>query len=554
MKKQENILQFTALLLALILINLWASKLFFRIDLTEEKRYSIGDNTKKILSNLEDVVTIQVFLEGDLNADFKRLRKSVEENLDEFRLYGGNNIQYQFINPDEAGSEKERNLFYQQLVDKGLQPTNLYDNVDGKKVQKIIFPYALLSYQEKEIPILLLKGNMASTAKEKLNQSVEAIEYELIKGIKSLTQAKKPSIAFIEGHDELNALQTADITENLSQSYLIDRINLGETDATNLQNYDALIVAQPKKPYTDLEKYRLDQFIMNGGKALFFIDAVQLNLDSIPLNGAYCFGYDLGVDDLLFRYGVRINQDLIQDLLMQQILINVGRFGNEANLQALPFPYHILFNKFANHPTVKNLNAISGRLVSTIDTVKADKVKKTPLIFGSSYMRVRRMPNLVNLNELKMDMDKNAYQKQFLPVLYLLEGEFTSLYQNRTPPDNTKAKPTSIKTKIVVCSDGDLIRNEIDRKTKQALPLGFDQINGQTYANKELVQNLLAYLLDQEGIIASRSKEITLRPLDEVRIKEEKTYWQLLNIILPICLVLGFGIVKYYFRMKKYGK
>lgn len=551
MKKYENLLQFTALILSVILVNLWAANLFFRIDLTEEKRYSIANHTKTLLKDLDDVVTVQVFLEGDLNADFKRLRNMVQENLDEFRIYGGNKIQYEFINPDDASSEKERNLFYQSLVDKGMQPTNLYDNVDGKKIQKIIFPYALVSYQGRELPVLLLKGNLASSAKEKLNQSIENIEYELATAIKNLTQSRKPAVAFIEGHDELSAAHTSDLTNTLSETYSIDRINLSETD---LQNYDAVIVAQPKKPYTDLEKYRLDQFIMKGGKALFFIDAVQLNLDSIPLNGAYAFGYDLGVDDLLFRYGVRVNQDLMQDLLMQQILVNVGRFGNEANLQPMPFPYHILFNTFAKHPTVRNLNAISGRLVSTIDTVKSDKVKKTPLLFGSRYMRVRKMPNLVTLDELKADLDKNAYQQQYLPILYLLEGKFPSLYKNRAAPDGTQPVMESAATKIVVCSDGDLIRNDIDKKTKQPLPLGFDIISRQTYANKELVQNLLSYLLDEQGLITTRSKEIALRPLDEMRIKEEKTYWQVLNIVVPIAFVLLFGVLWNYLRVRKYGK
>jgi gliding-associated putative ABC transporter substrate-binding component GldG len=551
MKKQENILQFTALVFAIILANLWADKLFFRLDLTQEKRYSIAEHSKTVLQNLEDVVTVQVFLEGDLNADFKRLRNAVQENLDEFRIYAGDNIQYQFINPDEASSEKERNLFFQQLVEKGMQPTNLYENVEGKKMQKIIFPYALLTYQGREIPVLLLKGNLAVSAKEKLNQSVESIEYELITAIKNLSQSQKPAIAFVEGHEELDAKQTEDLTETLSQSYAIDRVNLQHTD---LSNYQAVIIAQPKKPYTELEKYKLDQFIMHGGKALFFIDAVQLNIDSIPLGGAYAFGYDLGVDDLLFRYGVRVNQDLMQDLLLQQILVNVGRFGNEPNLQAIPFPYHILFNKFANHPTVKNLNAISGRLVSTIDTVKADKVKKTPLIFGSQYMRVRKMPNLVTFEELKADLDKNMYAQKFLPMLYLLEGEFTSLYKNRVAPDNSVIKKESVPTKIIVCSDGDLLRNDINTKTKQVLPLGFDQINGQTYANKELLQNLLAYLVEEQGVIVTRNKEIALRPLDELRIKEEKLTWQIINILLPIFAIISFGIIRYYWRKRKYGQ
>lgn len=551
MKKWENILQFSALLLFLLLLNILASKKFLRFDLTEEKRYSIADNTKNLLKELDDVVTVQVFLGGELNADFKRLRNSVQENLDEFRIYGGDFVQYQFINPDEAKSEKEREKFYQLLVSKGIQPTNLFDNVEGKKVQKIIFPYALVAYKNKELPVLLLKGNVAANAKEKLNQSVEGVEYELAMAIQKLTQARKPAVALITGHEELTAEQTADLTASLSDSYLIDRVDITKD---NLSGYDAIIVAQPKTKYNDADKYKIDQFVMQGGKALFFIDAVQVNLDSIPLGGTYAFGYDLGIDDLLFRYGVRINQNLIQDLFMGNIVVNVGRFGDAANLQAIRFPYYIALNQFANHATVRNLNAVYARFVSTIDTVKADKVKKTPLLFTNRYSRVRKVPNQISLDELKLDLQKDLYQQQYLPVLYLLEGQFTSLYKNRFAPDGSKPKTESSATKLIVCSDGDLLRNEIDRKSKRALPLGFDPITRQTFANKELIQNLLAYLLDEQGLINTRSKEIALRPLDEIRIKEEKTYWQVLNICLPILVVLIFWAIRHYWRLRKYGK
>ncbi len=550
MKKWEDFLQFSAFGLLLILLNLLAAKQFLRLDLTEEKRYSIAPNTKELLKNLDDVVTVQVFLAGDLNADFKRLRNAVQETLDEFRIYGGDLVQYQFINPDEATSEKERNKFYQGLVEKGLQPTNLFDNVEGKKVQKIIFPYALVSYQNKEIPVLLLKGNVAASAKEKLNQSVEGVEYELATAVKNLTQTRKPALAFIEGQEELTADQTADLTTALAESYLIDRVNPNQDD---LNGYDAIIVAQPKRKYSEIANYKIDQFIMKGGKALFFIDAVQMNVDSIPLGGTYAFGYDLGIDNLLFRYGVRVNQDLLQDLFMGNIVVNVGRFGNAANLQPIRFPYHIALNQFANHPTVRNLNAVYARFASTIDTVKADKVKKTPLLFTNRYSRVRKVPNQISLDELKLDMQKELYQKQYLPVVYLLEGQFTSAYKNRFAPDGSKPTTESTPTKVIVCSDGDLIRNEIDRKNKQPLPLGFDPITRQTFANKELVQNLLAYLLDEQGLINTRSKEIALRPLDEIRIKEEKTFWQVVNLALPMAVVLAFGVARFYWRKRKYA-
>lgn len=551
-KKWEDVLQCIALFLFIVLLNIYASRYFFRLDLTEEKRFTISAPTKKLLSELDDQVFVEVYLDGELNAGFKRLQTSIRENLDEFVIYSNNKIQYKFVNPDQASNEQDRRAFYQQLVSKGIQPTNLFETVNGKKVEKIIFPSALISYKSKETPVLLLKGNTAATPMEQLNQSIENVEYELINAIKKLTIKQKPSIALIEGHDELRPIDMADLTTSLDEFYVVDRLNLAES---NLDGYDAVMIAQPKKRFSELEKYKLDQYIMNGGKALFFIDAIQMNLDSISKGGAYAFGYDLNLNDMLFKYGVRINLNLVQDTEMGRILVNVGQFGDKPNLRGVPWPYYVIINRFKRMPITKNLNGIYSRFISTIDTIKTPNVVKTPLLLTNQYSRVRNMPNVVSLEELKTDLKPELFTQSYLPVCYLLEGRFTSLYKNRFAPDsaeNKTVKQESEPTKIIVFSDGDIPRNEIDRRNGQPLPLGYDPLSQQTFSNKDFVMNALAYLIDEKGVIASRNKEITLRPLDKFRVQEEKFFWQVVNLVLPVVVIIGFGMLRFWWRKKKY--
>lgn len=552
LKKWEDSLQFTAFLWAIILLNIWATDWVLRWDLTEDKRYTISQASQQVLENLDEVVFVEVYLEGDLNSAFTRLQKSVRETLEQFRVYGKQKIQYRFVNPDAGNSEAEKRNFYQQLVNKGIQPTQLYDNVDGKKVQKIIFPYALISYKQKEVPVLLLKGNKTATAQEQLNQSIEGLEYELASSIEALTQKRKKNIGIINGHQELYPQELQDLQNSLQQKYAVDQIGI---DEQSLKNYDALLIAQPKKAFDEAQKYYLDQYIMNGGKALFLIDMVQMNLDSIALGGAYAFAYDLNLSDLLFRYGVRLNMDLLQDQEMGSILVNVGNLGNRPNLQPIPFPYYIQLNTFGKHPIVRNLNGVYGRFVGSLDTVKADKVRKTPLVMSNRYTRIKKIPSIVSLNELKEELDSKLFKSSKIPVAYLLEGNFTSMFKNRFPPegiDNQGFIEESKETKIVVFADGDLAKNEFDPKTGQALPLGFDKITRQTYSNKDFILNTFAYLLDDNGLILSRNNEVLLRPLDKVRIQAEKTGIQVLNMVLPILLVLIFGIARYFWRKRSY--
>ncbi|MDW7695190.1 gliding motility-associated ABC transporter substrate-binding protein GldG [Flammeovirgaceae bacterium SG7u.111] len=553
-RKWEDILMLTALALLLVLVNMNLSYFPLRLDLTEEKRYTITDASKRLLGELDDVVYVEVYLEGELNSGLKRLQRSIRETLEEFRVYGGQNIEYKFIDPSDAPNEAARNRFYQQITDKGLPATTLYESVDGQRQQKVIFPGAIISYRNKEAAVLLLKGNKTASPEQQLNQSVEGVEYELISAISKMTLKERKSIAFIEGHKELTANETADITAALSEKYIVDRSLI---DPQRLANYDAIIIAQPKTAFSEQEKFVLDQYIMKGGKAIFLMDEVQMNLDSISRGGTYAFGYSLNIEDLLFRYGVRPNIDLIQDLQAGAIEVYTGNVGNRPNIQRLRWPYYVYLNTFSKHPIVRNLDVVYAKFFGTIDTVKTTGIKKTPLIFTSQYTRVKKLPSMVDLNELREDLKQEKYTISQLPVAYMLEGEFKSFYATRFAPKGATGQEIvreSVPTKILVMGDADIIKNEFDKKTGAPLPIDVDKNSGQLLSNKEFMLNALAYMTDEDGIIASRNKQVTLRPLDQFRVKEEKHYWQIINLVLPVAIITIFGFIRFYWRKRKFAR
>ncbi len=570
-KKWENILQLVILFLGLLLINILAQNYFFRLDLTAEKRYTITESSKTILENLEEPIYIEIYLEGELNSSFKRLQKSVKETLQEFSMYAGKNIQFTFINPEQVSSNPdEQNRYYKQLSDRGIQPTTVFETVQGKKVQKLIFPSAIVSYKNKEKAVLLLKGNRTASPQEQLNQSIENIEYELISAIQKLSKKQKSNVAFIEGHDELSNDRLISLTQALSENYIVERLNLNQNITNSLQSdnktsknpiqnlsqYDAIVIAKPTLSYTDNDRYQLDQYLMNGGKLLFFIDQVQMNLDSIAQGGTYAFAYNLGLNEMIFRYGVRINQDLLQDTQSGQILVNVGQMGNNANVQRAIFPYYATTASFSTHPITKNMDALMFKFVSTLDSVKADGITQTPLVFSSQYSRIKKVPTLISLDELKLDLNPKLYQTANIPVAYLLEGEFTSAFQGRFPPEGFSEKEFIQKgkdSKVLVVGDGDLLSNDFDRRTRQPLPIGYDEMSKNTYSNQEFFLNTLSYMLDEGGIITSRTKEFEIRPLDTFKIQEEKSYWQFLNLVVPNVIILVFGLAWYFWRKKKYS-
>ncbi len=550
---RRDISLFIVGLAGFVLLNVLVQNFFFRIDLTEENRYSVSEATKNLLRNLEGPVYVTVYLEGDLPVKIKPLQKSIRETLEEFQVYAGRNLSYRFVDPLTATSNENRKEFFLQLNTLGIQQTNLFGEEDGKRIQKITFPGAVVRYNNQEAGVMLLKGDRAAGAEEALNQSIEGIEYELATAIRQLTTTEKKKIGLIKGHGELEPVDIAGLTQALSEFYDLYEVNLPEKDS--IPAYDAIMINKPTEPFSRADQYKLDQYIMQGGKVLFFLDPLAIDMDSIGASGSFAFPREVKLDDQLFRYGVRINKNLVQDVKSGVYPFVVGNLGDQPQIVPLQWPFFPIVNRYSEHPIVKNLDAVYLRFVSDMDTVQAQGVKKTPLVFTSEYSRVLTTPVIVTLDELRAAPQPEQYNSGPQAVAYLLEGNFTSLFKNRVLPDIAQPQQfieKSVPTKLLVCSDGDLIRNDFNQRTNKPFPLGFDPITERVFANKEFVLNTLSYLIEEEGIITARAKEIKIRPLDQVKVQQESTQWQLLNLLLPLVLIGGFGMIKFFIRKKKY--
>lgn len=554
--KITHILYFLIGLAAIILVNQLAEFSRFRVDLTEENRYSINDATKDLLRNLEETVYIDIYLEGDLPANFKRFKTAIGETLDEFQVYSGNKVQFKFIDPSIAFSTKAKNEFYTYLAQMGIQPTNLTYQTDGKKTEKLIFPGVVISYYGEQKGVLLLKGNRSANPDDVINQSIEGIEYHIASAISQLSNDSRKRIGIIKGHGELDSTLIAGFSNLLIAKYDLYNVNLNNKKRA-LTDYDVLILAKPTEKFTTNEKYQLDQYIMNGGRMLAFVDALRVNLDSIDGEGTYAFAYDTDLTDLFFRYGVRINADFIQDLNCGEMPLVAGNMGDQAQFRSMPWPFFPIINNYGSHPMVKNIDASIAKFTSTIDTVKATGIKKTPLMLTSSYSRVLKNPVRVSFNDLRRDVVPENFQSGPQAISYLLEGKFTSLFKNRILPKNVPQNEfvgDGQDSKIIVVSDGDFIRNDFDLQNGNPLELGIDPYSGTVYANPDFVTNAIDYLVEDGGLISAKSKEVKIRPLDKIKVKNEKLNWQLFNMVGPLVMLIVFGLLKFYLRRRKYTR
>jgi len=542
----------------IVLLNIAASFVFFRLDLTEEKRYSLSDATQSLLENLSNEdstdVFVKVYLDGEeLPGGFERLKRAVNETLEEFKIYGGININYKFINPNAETDKKKREEFYVELTKKGMNPTRVVDTKNGRQIENIIFPYALVSAGGYEVPVLLLKGTQGKTAEEKLNQSNENVEYELATAIRKLTVKERKKVGLLTEFTKLKPLNFSDLIASLQERY--DLFFIEAKSSPSFQGLDALILPKPDFPVDDSTKYKIDQFVMGGGSALFFVDG--LKVDSVGLEGNFAQSLELNLTDLFFKYGVRINSNIIKDgASCAFIPLVVGDLGDKPNIQPVPYRYFPLIYNFGNSLITNNLDVIFSRYVASIDTVRADGVNKTPLLMTSPYTKTLNAPAFVTFNDAQTDTEQAEYQGGVKTIAYLLEGKFQSLYKNRLLPNDpnfTDFKSESQPTKIIICSDGDLIVNEVSQKTGNPLPLGYDKTTQHTFGNKDFVMNAIDYLIDEDGVIQAKGKEVKLRPLDKLRTRDERTFWQVLNIGLPVALVLLFGFILQWTRRRNYG-
>jgi ABC-2 type transport system permease protein len=546
-KKWTDIVEYLLVAGIIICLNILLLKYFFRVDLTEDKRYSVAPVTKNILKNLDEKVYVEVFLAGDLDPDYDRLRKSVEEKLQEFKIYSKKGLEFRFFDPNSIEDKKVRENFYSQLVQKGLQYRYHLEEKGGKKEEKIIFPGALISYNDREVPVMFLKGKKTIPLQQELNQAVESTEFELVSGLRRLTSGEHKNIAFVEGHGELKQQEVQDVSASLSETYNVDRIRL--SDSANLKNYKVLIIASPDTGFSEAEKFRLDQYIMKGGNVLFMVDALNVYQDSLKNGVTYALPYNLNLDDMLFRYGVRLNATLIQDKYSG--VLRVQTAGEQSQVFNYPF-YPVLYN-FGNHPAVRNLDAVLTKFIGTIDTVKAVGIVKTPLVYTSEGTKVLNTPIQINLNDLRKN-ESEQFNGGKMAAGFLLEGSFSSAFENKPlPVAGASLISKGEKSRIIVIPDGDIIRSETDPIGKRTVPAGYDLNMRYQFSNKEFFLNLVDYLAGEE-IVNVRGKEIKLRPLDKEEINENKGFWQALNLGVPVILIISFGILRHYIRKKRYTK
>ena len=535
--KFRSWLQFLTVVAAIILFASLSSFLRVRLDLTEDKRYTLSEQTRKVLKGIKNDIYIQVYLDGEIPIPLKRLKRSVGEMLDEFRIASGRKIDYEFINPSEGKNVQQRNAQYQLLENKGLNPVDVRaSDTEGGSTQKIIFPGMIVNYNGIEVPVNFL-NNSSSSYEQNILYSVEGLEYEMIQTIATLSSDTINKVAFIEGHGEIPEIETADITMNLARFFTIDRGTIGGKPGI-LDKYAAIVIAGPEKVFNESDKLVLDQYIMNGGKVMWLFDEVAVNSDSLVYGETAGLYRPLNIEDQLFRYGARVNPAIVQDLECVPIRLMVMSGGTRQQVVPAPWIYYPLLRPAANHPITRNLNRVKAEFANYIDTVGFDRaIRKKILLSTSKLSRTVSPPVMISLKEAELTPVEKDFNKPNLPVALLLEGVFPSAFKNRavsnlTDDKNFRIRTESKETKMIVIADADIIRNEVRRVglKETPLPLGQDKYTGQVFGNRDFLINCLNYLVDNNGIMELRSRELKLRLLNTSKIKTERLKWQIINI------------------------
>jgi len=536
-----------------------SSLAFTRFDFTKEKRFTISNISRGILDSLPKNVKVTVYLEGNnFPSAFKRLRSATKDMLNDLDAYGHHRLQFDFVDPLKGQSSDQQQQTLQAMEEKGIEPTNLSEKTDNGLTQKLIIPYAIVSSGDKEIPVKLLLNRIGLSPEDQLNNSIQNLEYAFVSAIKKVTAGGKPEIGFTEGHNELSDVQLNDAMKSLSEGFTVGRVDLKTIPFAALEKVKLLVIPKPDKPFTELEKFKLDQYIMRGGRVLWTIDQVSAELDSLRGHGGeqLAFNKQLNLDDQLFVYGIRINYDLIADISCSQIPVATGNVGGQAQIQNVPWLFYPLIMPLSKHPIVKNLDAIHTEFISTIDTLAIKGVNKTVLLSSSPYNKKFNTPYLLSLQMLEQEPQPKDFQSSTKPVAVLLEGKFKSDFLNRPMPEGLTEKVESLTeskpTKMIVISDGDVFKNQVG-SDGSPFPLGYDHYTQQSFGNKNLLLNIADYMTDDSGLIGLRTKEIQLRLLDRARIRSEKLYWQAINNVIPLAFVLIFAIFQHYIRRRKYA-
>lgn len=535
-------------------MNIVGNRLYKRFDLTQDQRYTLSEATLNTFKDVDSPIIIDVFLDGDFPSEYRRLQTETRQLLEEFSLFNSE-VKFSFINPME--DETNKDVIMQQLIDRGLEPLQLSTTENGKSSQALIFPWALASYQEQTVKIPLIKNTIGATADETVTNSVQNLEYAFADGLKKLVTPKSKKIAILKGNGELGDGYIFDFVSTIRDHYFMapftldSVINNPQGTLKALQKYDLIIAAKPSQAFTEEEKYVLDQYTMNGGKSLWLTESIVMDQDSLynESGSAVAIMKDLNLNDFFFKYGVRINPEIVNDLYSAPIWLAMGE-GSEAQFQPVQWQYSPLAGANPDHPITSNLNLVKFDFASQIDTLK-NSIKKTILLRSSDLTKLEGVPKQISLDMVTQDPNPESYTKGSQALAVLLEGEFTSVYNNRIKPFTiSEEKNESVTTKMIIISDGDVIKNDLVKGKPQEL--GFDRWTGRKFGNKEFLENAVNYLLNDDGLINIRSKEVVIPFLDVQKVETEKSKWQFINIALPLVFLGVFGFVFNYFRKKRY--
>ena len=535
------------LILGLAFVNYVGSKVYLRFDLTEDRRYTLSDPAKKILQESDDIIQVKVYLKGNFPSDFKRLQLETELFLKQLKSVN-KKVHFRFIDPSDIVDE---------LMDDGLEPSRLQIEENGSYSEIFIFPWAVINYKDKTEKVHLLKDIIANSPDEQIQKSIQNLEYSFVNAIHKLISKRSNKIAILKGNGELEDIYLADILRKLGEYYYTAPYTLDSIDKNKegslkeLIHYDMVIVAKPTKKFSENEKYLLDQYIMNGGKSLWLIDNVHAELDSLMETGeAMAVSRDLGLTDLFFNYGVRINYDLITDLYSSQITLATGNVGNNPQFDQFPWKFFPLISSKNNHPINTNIEMVQARFSNSIDLLK-NRIKKTVLLQSSSQSKPIGIPSIISLNSIGQKPLATDFNNGNKSIAVLLEGQLKSAYSGRIKPFKIDSNiDLSEETKMVVISDGDIIANEISQG--KPLELGLEKWTNQKFGNKEFILNTVNYLLDDTGLMNIRSKKIKIDFLDRNKSFNQAGKWQLINIVLPLVLLALFGFIFNFLRSKRY--
>lgn len=566
-QKRQAIIRLLVVAGILVCINLLAARFHTGLDLTKEKRFTLSPPTKKLLRELREPVVVTVYLKGTFPAGFQRLAEATRERLQSFREYAGSNIVFSFVDPFEGKTEEEKGPIFQELFDKGVIGMQLNVNTAEEGFsQRLVFPYALVQYQGKSRAVRLLENNMGMNSWENLTSSESLLEYKLAAAIHKLELPDRPRLAYLIGHGEPLGYNTFDMLRTLSQEYDIDTFDLVENAfIPNQPAYAAIIINKPTLPFDDKEKFKIDQYLMHGGHALWLIDMLHTPMDSLSSSQQFITtDYGLNLDDQLFKYGVRINLSLVEDLQCNPIPI-ITSYNNlgQPQMELRKWIYYPVLLPSIHHPIVNNMDAVMTMFANSIDTISGNDIKKTVLLASSKYSRPVPTPVRVSLSTLKYEPDPSLFNKPFQPIAVLLEGRFKSVFQNRLHPNFLKVLNDSMKrpfqpvsdsgTSMIVVADGDILQNDFS-SDKGPMEMGYWKYSDARYANKTFMLNCMEYLTDQSGLLEARSKDLRLRLLDGGRVREEETQWQVINILVPISILIIFASCYLFFRKRRYEK